>query len=84
MLNFRKRKEIVINQPETTESKPESKEIVIRIEPLLADKIKILDDYYQWLFDNELDARDATAYILYKQKLFKEEKLKGNEKVWWY
>lgn len=81
MLNFRKRKEIVINQPETTESKPESKEIVIRIEPLLADKIKILDDYYQWLFDNELDARDATAYILYKQKLFKEEKLKGNEKV---
>lgn len=81
MLNFRKRKEIVINQPETTESKLESKEIVIRIEPLLADKIKILDDYYQWLFDNELDARDATAYILYKQKLFKEEKLKGNEKV---
>ena len=81
MLNFRKRKEIVINQPETTESKPESKEIVIRIEPLLADKIKILDDYYQWLFDNELDGRDATAYILYKQKLFKEEKLKGNEKV---
>ena len=81
MLNFRKRKEIVINQPETTESKPETKEIVVRIEPLLADKIKILDDYYQWLFDNELDARDATAYILYKQKLFKEEKLKGNEKI---
>lgn len=81
MLNFRKRKEIVINQPETTESKPETKEIVVRIEPLLADKIKILDDYYQWLFDNEFDARDATAYITYKQKLFKEEKLKGNEKV---
>lgn len=81
MLNFRKRKEIIINPPETTESKPEPKEIVVRIEPLLADKIKILDDYYQWLFDNEFDARDATAYILYKEKLFKEEKLKGNEKI---
>lgn len=75
MLNFRKRKEIIINPPETTESKPEPKQIVVRIEPLLADKIKILDDYYQWLFDNELDARDATAYITYKQKLFKEEKV---------
>ena len=81
MLNFRKRKEIIINPPETTESKPEPKEIVVRIEPLLADKIKILDDYYQWLFDNEFDARDAAVYIAYKQKLFKEEKLKGNEKI---
>ena len=81
MLNFRKRKEIIINSPETTESKPEPKEIVVRIEPLLADKIKILDDYYQWLFDNEFDARDAAVYIGYKDKLFKDGKLKGDEKI---
>ena len=81
MLNFRKRKEIIINPPEITESKPAPKEIVVRIEPLLADKIKILDDYYQWLFNSEFDARDAAVYIAYKQKLFKEEKLKVNEKI---
>lgn len=40
------------------------------------DKIKVLDDYYLWLFENDYDGSLAQVLARYKQLLLEAEKRK--------
>ena len=48
--------------------------IVINVEMSVFDKIKILDDYYLWLFENEYDGSLAQVLTRYKYLLMEEDK----------
>lgn len=37
--------------------------------PTYDDKLKILDNYYSWVTDNDYDANSAHTYFAYKQHL---------------
>ena len=53
--------------------------IVINVEMSVFDKIKILDDYYLWLFENEYDGSLAQVLTRYKYILMEAEKRKNKK-----
>lgn len=53
--------------------------IVINVGMSVFDKIKILDDYYLWLFENEYDGSLAQVLTRYKYILMEAEKRKNKK-----
>lgn len=50
------------------------KEVVVKVEMSVFDKLNVLDDYYHWLFNTCLDANNASVLNEYKRLLIEEYK----------
>lgn len=62
------------------EKKRENGTVIVNVEMSVFDKIKVLDDYYLWLFENDYDGSLAQVLARYKQLLLDAEKKKRGEK----
>lgn len=58
------------------EKKRENGTVIVNVEMSVFDKIKVLDDYYLWLFENDYDGSLAQVLARYKQLLLEAEKRK--------
>ena len=56
--------------------KKDNTTVIVNVEMSVFDKIKVLDDYYLWLFENEYDGSLAQVLTRYKQWLFESERQK--------
>ena len=56
--------------------KRENGTVIVNVEMSVFDKIKVLDDYYLWLFKNDYDGSLAQVVARYKQVLLEAEKRK--------
>lgn len=59
--------------------KRENGTVIVNVEMSVFDKIKVLDDYYLWLFENDYDGSLAQVLARYKQLLFESEKKKKKD-----
>ena len=50
------------------------KEVVVKVEMSVFDKLNVLDDYYAWLFKTAFDANNACVLNEYKRLLIEENK----------
>ncbi len=50
------------------------KEVIVKVEMSVFDKLNVLDDYYAWLFKTAFDANNASVLNEYKRQLIEEYK----------
>lgn len=50
------------------------KEVIVKVEMSVFDKLNVLDDYYAWLFKTAFDANNVCVLNEYKRLLIEEYK----------